>query len=350
MNVIESGLVSDASADGGGITLYGTTPKTIEYSLIQTAWSSSENFNLADNKYFAINGTPVLSKSTLGSTVTTAQGLTEIESTLQYLNVDNISINGNIITTNSGNLILDAAGTIDFSGNVLTGVQDINYASSPDDSVANKKYVDERVLNRPLTLTLDISDFNVATQNGMEAANDKIVEILTYTASIFNSTTNPQGVSIEGTIAKVHASHTSIVISPILYNPVAEGQADSPTLVEAYSTVAVAQASPDLSQITGFQGVVRDLIIGQQIPPPAATVNVLRFYKRFEVIEQPDNTLAWEFVTDFDPMGTWDNLTAYSVNDLVLYDNQEWICIIGVNAGGLNPAADVVNWKLFANI
>jgi hypothetical protein len=281
----------------------------------------------------------------LGSTVTTAEGLVEIESTLQYLNIDNISIDGNTITTVSGNLILNAAGTIDFSGNTLTGVQDINYASSPDDSVANKKYVDERVLNRPLTLTLDISDFNVATQNGMEAANDKIVEILTYTASIFNSTTNPQGVSIEGTIAKVHASHTSVTLAPIQYQPVQVG-----TPLTGTETLAYEKDTVNKGASTENKSVVSDIVAIQSIPSPAATVNVQRFYKRFEVIEQPDNTLAWEFVTDFNPVGVWDNLTAYSVNDLVLYNNQEWICIIGVNAGGLNPAADVVNWKLFANI
>jgi hypothetical protein len=174
---------------------------------------------------------------------------------------------------------------------------------------------------------------------------DKIVEILTYTASIFNSTTNPQGVSIEGTIAKVHASHTSVTLAPIQYQPVQVG-----TPLTGTETLAYEKDTVNKGASTENKSVVSDIVAIQSIPSPAATVNVLRFYKRFEVIEQPDNTLAWEFVTDFDPMGTWDNLTAYSVNDLVLYDNQEWICIIGVNAGGLNPAADVVNWKLFANI
>lgn len=346
MNVIESGLVSDASADGGGITLYGTTLKTIQYSSSQQSWSSSENINLDLGRYFSIDNIPVLSTSTLGSTVTTAEGLTEIESTLQYLNVDNISINGNTITTATGNLILDAAGTVDFSGNLLTGVQDINYASSPDDSVANKKYVDERVLNRPLTLTLDISDFNVSTQNGMEAANDKIVEILTYTASIFDSTNNPQGVSIEGTIAKVHATHTSVTLAPIQYQPVQTGTALTGTETIAFTKNTVNKGDGSFDNFS----VVSDITSIQVIPSPAAIVNVQRFYKRFEVIEQPDNTLAWEYITDFVPQGIWDNLTAYTVNNLVLYDNKEWICIISVDAGGANPAADVVNWKLFANI
>jgi hypothetical protein len=351
MNVTESGIVSDADANGGGITLYGTTPKTIQYSSSQQAWSSSEHFNLSSNKYFSINSIPVLTDSALGSSITTAQGLTTIESILQYLNIDNISINGNTISSTTGDLILDTADKIDFSDNLLIGIQDIDYVTSSLDSATNKKYVDDRVLTRPLTLSIDISDFDVTSQLGMEAANNKIIEILTYTASIFDLANNSQGVAIEGTFAKVLASCASVLISPILYNPVGLGQTDNnPTLVEAYSTVAVAQASPDLSEITGFEGVVKDLVIGQQIPPPSATVSVQRFYKRFEVIEQPDNSLAWEYVTDFVPRGTWNNLTAYAANDLVLYDNKEWICIVSVGVGSTNPAADTVNWKLFANI
>jgi cytochrome c-type biogenesis protein CcmE len=347
MNVTESGIVSDVDANGGGFTLYGTTPKTIQYSSSQQAWSSSEHFDLSSNKYFSINGIPVLTNSALGSSVTTAQGLTTIESVLQYLNIDNVSINGNTISSTTGDLILDTADKINFNDNLLTGVQDINYDTSQPDAAANKKYVDDRVLTRPLTLSIDISDFNVISQLGMEAANNKIVEILTYTASIFDLTNNPQGVSVEGTFAKVLAAHSSVTLAPIQYQPVQTGTALTGTETIAFQKTDATYSGSGFSNTIS---VVSDIVSIQTIPSPAATITVQRFYKRFEVIEQPDNSLAWEYVTDFVPRGTWNNLTAYTANDLVLYDNKEWICIISVGTGGTNPAADVTNWKLFANI
>jgi len=59
---------TDVTAAGGGITLKGTTDKTISWSSI--GWTSSEDFNLVTGKAFEINGTSVLSATTLGSGVT----------------------------------------------------------------------------------------------------------------------------------------------------------------------------------------------------------------------------------------------------------------------------------------
>jgi hypothetical protein len=61
---------TDAGADGGGITLKGDTDKTLNWVDATDAWTSSENFNIATGKTFKINGTDVLSGSTLGSGVT----------------------------------------------------------------------------------------------------------------------------------------------------------------------------------------------------------------------------------------------------------------------------------------
>ena len=61
---------TDAGADGGGITLKGATDKTLNWVLANTAWTSSENFDIASAKTYKIAGTSVLSASTLGSGVT----------------------------------------------------------------------------------------------------------------------------------------------------------------------------------------------------------------------------------------------------------------------------------------
>jgi len=63
---------SDASADGGGITLKGTTDKTFNWVDATDAWTSSEHINIASGKELKIAGTTVLSGSTLGSGITSS--------------------------------------------------------------------------------------------------------------------------------------------------------------------------------------------------------------------------------------------------------------------------------------
>jgi hypothetical protein len=48
---------SDANADGGGISLNGTTTKTLNWVDATDAWTSSEDFNLASGKSYYVNGT-----------------------------------------------------------------------------------------------------------------------------------------------------------------------------------------------------------------------------------------------------------------------------------------------------
>jgi hypothetical protein len=50
---------NDTTANGGGITLKGTTDKTLTWSSL--GWTSSEDFNLVTGKSYEINGVPVLS-------------------------------------------------------------------------------------------------------------------------------------------------------------------------------------------------------------------------------------------------------------------------------------------------
>lgn len=63
---------TDAGADGGGITLKGSTDKTFNWIDSSDSWTSSENIELASGKEFRINGASVLNGSTLGSGVTSS--------------------------------------------------------------------------------------------------------------------------------------------------------------------------------------------------------------------------------------------------------------------------------------
>ena len=64
------GTPTDATANGGGITLKGATDHTIVWTNSTDSWDFSEHINAASGKEFKINNTSVLSASTLGSGVT----------------------------------------------------------------------------------------------------------------------------------------------------------------------------------------------------------------------------------------------------------------------------------------
>jgi hypothetical protein len=72
---IELGSVaspSDTTADGGGLTLKGSTDKTFNWSNATDAWTSSEHLDLANGKAFYINTSQVLSATTLGTSIVTS--------------------------------------------------------------------------------------------------------------------------------------------------------------------------------------------------------------------------------------------------------------------------------------
>jgi hypothetical protein len=63
---------TDALADGGGITLKGTTDKTINWVDVTDAWTFSEHVNIASAKEYRIAGIKVLDATSLGSAVVTS--------------------------------------------------------------------------------------------------------------------------------------------------------------------------------------------------------------------------------------------------------------------------------------
>jgi len=72
---IELGSVyspTDTTADGGGITLKGSTDKTITWVNATDSWTFNQNVELAATYAYRINGASVLSASTLGSGVTSS--------------------------------------------------------------------------------------------------------------------------------------------------------------------------------------------------------------------------------------------------------------------------------------
>jgi hypothetical protein len=91
---------TNLTADGGGITVKGTTDKTFNWVNATAAWTSSEDLNLLTGKVYEINGTTVLSASALGAGIT-GSSLTSV-GTLTTLAAGNTTITGNISVTSVG--------------------------------------------------------------------------------------------------------------------------------------------------------------------------------------------------------------------------------------------------------
>jgi hypothetical protein len=70
-NIVLSNVASptDVTADGAGITILGTTNKTLSWVDATDAWTSSEHLDLAAGKAFKIGTVQILSNTTLGSSV-----------------------------------------------------------------------------------------------------------------------------------------------------------------------------------------------------------------------------------------------------------------------------------------
>lgn len=162
---------TDALANGGGIELKGTTDKTLYWTQSTDSWTSNTNFNLTTGKVYKINGVDLLSQTNLLN-VTDALDLERI-GTLEYLDVDNIKLDNNVISVNGPTMILDlVTGGLDRIiqiGNtidVTNGFARISNIAEPlaNQDAATKRYVDTRVGNVVGTAWQEINvDYNASS-------------------------------------------------------------------------------------------------------------------------------------------------------------------------------------------
>lgn len=108
---------TDTTADGAGISVLGATTKTFNWVDATDAWTSSEDLNLLAGKVFEIDGTSVLSNTTLGSGI--------INSSLTSVGTIATGVwNGTAIASTSGGTGLTSYTTGDLiyssSGNTLS--------------------------------------------------------------------------------------------------------------------------------------------------------------------------------------------------------------------------------------
>ncbi len=159
--LIEIGKVAnptDITANNGGISLAGDTPKTFVWKQSNNAWVSSENIDLRAGASYRVNGNIVLTSNALGTSIATAAGLTSIGH-LTSLDVSWLSINNSTITyVNAAavdgtiTLLPKGAGTVDVSSKKITNLA----TPQADTDAANMLYVNETAALVPLAISINI--------------------------------------------------------------------------------------------------------------------------------------------------------------------------------------------------
>jgi hypothetical protein len=247
---------SDALADGGGITLKGTTDHTLIWTSASTAWNSTEHINLASGKEFKINGITVLSGTSLGPGITAIPGVTAF-GTQNTVNigpgappVTQLRLQNHRISTISSNFDIelepDGTGNVALLGSPkITGLADPTTAQD----AATKEYVDNVLETRTILMSMDLSDgqtniyiinniLNVMAPPGPEYRDQTYCKIL---CSIANNST------------------TTLDINPL-----------------------VSQSTATFVTPTGTAPAVTNVAIGVATVP-AAPISLLRFIKTFQI-------------------------------------------------------------------
>ncbi len=160
---------TDTTANGAGITIKGTTDKTILYSQADNWLDVSESINLASGKALYIGDTLVIDGNSLGSAITSIPGVTEF-GTQNVVNigpgtppVTQMRLENHRISTVSNNYDIelepDGTGNISLIGSpYITGLADPPTGLGYEQYAATREYVDNKVENRTLVFSMDLSD------------------------------------------------------------------------------------------------------------------------------------------------------------------------------------------------
>jgi len=192
----------DAAVDDGGIILKGSdSDKSWTWKDTTDSWTSSEHIDIASGKVFKINGVEVLSATQLASTVSVAQGVTQL-GTLVELDVDNINLNNNAITTSTVGLAINSASDITINNQKITGLADPTTSTD----AATKNYVDAQIDADQVGLTLDITGLSNPYAPGVNTG--PYTDVASILETLYPASTKT------GAVAKVHCtSYAGIIVN-----------------------------------------------------------------------------------------------------------------------------------------
>ena len=272
------GTPTDTLANGGGITLRGTTDHTINWANSTTNWTTSDNFGVASGKHFHVNDVLVLSNDTLGAGVVNSN-LTNV-GTLTELQVDSLELNGNTIstiTTNTDlNIDVHGTGNVVFDNEESTPVTQIKGVADPTvaQDVATKNYVDTEITNQDIIITMNVT--GMASQNTVEIPAElaKLAPPVNYQV---------------GTQARILCETLSLAGTPTTITT------NTGTTTGLTNELLVNQVAVDKDGSVSSASVVQSLSFPNGITPSGNSIAVARTTKIFEIQTGP---LRWAYVSD----------------------------------------------------
>lgn len=190
----DSTVLGDADVNDAGI-IVKATPNDKEILWKQATNAFTSNVFYDSTAGYKINGATVISGTTLG-TITSAPQMQTL-GTLTALNVDSVQIDGNEVSSSSGNLQLSSA-----TDNIeIVGDKRISGLGTPTGAsdAATKQYVDNAIDNEGVVLALDITGLSYdPAQNGGSTFVTNITALLEEIV--------PASTKINGVQAKIHAT------------------------------------------------------------------------------------------------------------------------------------------------
>lgn len=185
---IELGAVanpSDATANGGGITLLGASNKTITWDSTNGNWTSNQDWNIVTGKSYKINNVAVLNVDTLGSGVTKSS-LTKLGTGAGYVKSDasgNLTVDNSTFSLSShGHYIGTTAVQATSAAQAVSGVSSLTNAAGSDLTITTSNNAGVTGALYLLTGTAsagntDAGSLNITTGNGNGSGDGGIINI-----------------------------------------------------------------------------------------------------------------------------------------------------------------------------
>ena len=193
----EAGLLLDTNDVGN---------KSLIWKNSTDAWTSNVNFDLSDDtKAYQIGGQNKLTDTSL-TNITKGLDLDEI-GTLIYINIDDININGSIITnspTALSALTFTSSTGIDITAGGAIAIQDSQKITGLADPTANqdattKFYVDNQIATETIVFSLDIT--GLVNPNPIGTSDGPTADVAAILSSLY-----PAATENNGKRAKIHAT------------------------------------------------------------------------------------------------------------------------------------------------
>jgi hypothetical protein len=213
---------TDITADGGGITLKGTTDKTFNWVDATDSWTSSENINLASGKTYFKNGTDIkdvtetLTNKTISGTSNT------------ILNVANTSLTNSSITINGTQVSL--GGSINIAGDIegvtagtgltgggTSGTVTLNVDTAVVATTNNTLTMSGKTLTSPVVSGLALSDSSIVFEGSSADEFETTLTVVNPTADRTISLPNVTGTVVTtgdtATVTNTMLANSSVTVN-----------------------------------------------------------------------------------------------------------------------------------------